>query len=51
MCGKCELIDKKIAQIRSFADPDLNSLGRATMRTAIESMQAEKAAFKCGLNK
>jgi len=49
MCGKCELIDKKIAQLRSFADPDLDSLGRATMR--IESMQAEKAAFKCGLNK
>ena len=49
MCEKCELIDRKIAQLRSFAGPDLDSLSRATMRAAIESMQAEKAAFKCGI--
>jgi hypothetical protein len=49
MCERCELIDRKIAQLRSFAGPDLDSLSRATMRVAIESMQAEKAAFKCGI--
>ena len=49
MCEKCELIDRKIAQLRSFAGPDLDSLSRATMRAAVESMQAEKAALKCGI--
>jgi hypothetical protein len=44
MCEKCELIE-----LRSFAGPDLDSLSRATMRAAIKSMQAEKAAFKCGI--
>ncbi|MDR6305521.1 hypothetical protein GGQ85_003245 [Nitrobacter vulgaris] len=49
MCEKCELIDRKIAQLRSFTGPDLDSLSRATMRAAIEAMQAEKAALKCGI--
>ena len=51
MCGKCELIDRKIAQRRSFAGPDLDALREAAMRAAIKSMQAEKAAFKAGLDK
>jgi hypothetical protein len=48
MCAKCDLIDKKIDQLRSLTSPGLDALSRATMRAAIESMKAEKAAFKCG---
>ncbi len=51
MCEKCELIDREIAQLRSLASPGLDSFSRAIMRAAIESMQAEKADFKCDTEK
>jgi hypothetical protein len=47
MCAKCQLIDKKIAQLRLFANADLDALSRAAMRAAIDSMKAEKASFNC----
>jgi hypothetical protein len=47
MCARCKLIDKKIAQLRSLASPDLDTLSKAAMRAAIESMEAEKVSFNC----
>jgi hypothetical protein len=51
MCAKCKLIDKKIAQLRLFADPHLDEFSRAAMRAAIESMKAEKESFQCAKQK
>lgn len=51
MCGKCELIDREIVQLRSLAGPGMDSLSRGVMRAAIESLQAEKAVFKCDTKK
>jgi hypothetical protein len=49
MCRKCDLLDKRIAMLRSLMGPGLDPLSHAAIRAAVESMKAEKVAFKCGI--
>ena len=45
MCEKCDLVDMRIRQLRSFIGPGLDNLSLATMRAVIETMEAEKIAL------
>jgi hypothetical protein len=47
MCDKCDQIENKIQQFRRLETPGMDRLSLAMMRTAIESLEADRAAVKC----
>jgi hypothetical protein len=47
MCDKCDQIENKIQQFRRLATPGMDRLSLAMMRSAIESLEADRAALKC----
>lgn len=47
MCSKCDQIDNEIEQLRGLISPGMDALSLAMIRCAIESLDADKAAFRC----
>ncbi|GGI30684.1 hypothetical protein GCM10010987_60670 [Bradyrhizobium guangdongense] len=49
MCKDCNQIDIRIRQLRRVQEPPgLDELSHAMIRMAIEALETDKAALKCG---
>ena len=47
MCNKCDQMDNEIEQFRRLISPGMDALSLAMIRSAIELLEADKAAVKC----
>jgi hypothetical protein len=47
MCNKCDQIENEIQQFRRLATEGMDPLSLAMMRSAIESLEADRVALKC----
>jgi hypothetical protein len=48
MCKKCDEIEDAIQQFRRLATPGMDRLSLSMMRVAIELLEADRVALKCG---